>query len=155
MLMFGCSKDDDGGDGGSAANGKVTAKVDGQSFSSMTIATMVVLTNAGGTTILRVQGSDADGKGITLMVSGFEGEGTYDIGGGANVFSNASYLEANASNPAQSKAWMAPYDDSVAGEVKISEKTDMKVKGTFFFKAKNEENGSIKEIKNGSFNVSF
>lgn len=155
LVFVSCSKDDDGGDGGSAAEGQLKATVDGNSFSSMEIATTAVEQTAGGITTIMIQGSNADGKGISITISGFDGVGTYDLGGGANIYSTAIYTEANINDPMNSKTWVAPYDETVAGEVKISEKTDAKIKGTFSFKAKDEENGTFKEISSGSFNVSF
>ena len=65
-------------------------------------------------------------------------------------------VEANINNPMNSQTWSAPYQDSgVVGEVKISEKTDTKIKGTFNFKAKNSNDQSIKNITEGSFNLDF
>lgn len=155
LVVFACSKDDDGGNGGSAAEGTVTAKIDGNSFTSMEMTTSAQDVNSGGVKVLRIQGSNTDGETIALMVSGFDGPGTYDIGGGSNIFSNASYVIPNISNPTNSKTYVAPFDDTVAGEVKISEKTDTKVKGTFHFTAEDQESDVQKEVTDGSFNVKF
>lgn len=148
-----CKKDDDGGGGSSAGSGTVVAKVDGSNFKSDPIVTSAVISNAQGTSSLLVTGNTMDGRNITLnVVAGFDGVGTYVIGGGANVFGNASYTEVDASNPTDAKTWVAPYDTEVAGEIKISEVTDNNIKGTFNFKGKSAE-GTFKTIADGSFNV--
>lgn len=152
-----CKSDDDGeGGGGTAAEGTITAKVNGSNFTSLEMATSGQMVTAGGTTTLMILGSSMDQNGIALNISGLDGTGTYQIGGGANVFVNASYTEANVSNPMNSQVWQAPYDDSVAGEISISELSETKAKGTFHFSAKNVNgDGSIKNITEGSFNVTL
>jgi len=156
LAVTACSKkDDDGGDGGTAGSGEVTAKVDGSSFSSLEIASTASI-SSGGNTVVTLQGSDASGKGIIIIINPFDGVGTYEIGD-SSVFTLATYVEANASNPQNSQTWSAPYEDSgVVGEINVSEKTDTNIKGTFNFKAKNVNGDqSIKNITNGSFNLSF
>jgi len=151
-----CKSDDDGGSGGSAAEGTISAKVSGTQFNSMEMATSGTMVNAGGSTTLSILGSNADGKAINIIVNGFDGEGTYQIGGGSNIFVAGSYMETNISNPMNSQTWQAPYDDSVAGEVSFSSVSDSNVKGTFHFEAKNVNgDGSIKNITDGSFNVNL
>ncbi|HIB36353.1 DUF6252 family protein [Mesonia sp.] len=151
--LVSCSKDDDGGNGGSAAAGTIEASVDGSSFASMEIATTAVEQDANGATMIRVQGSNSDGEGMVLTIMGFEGTGTYEINGSGNLLTNAIYTETDLSNPMDTQTWLAPYDESVAGEIKVSEKTDTNIKGTFSFSGKNEEGGTVKEVTNGSFNV--
>lgn len=151
-----CSSDDDGGDGGEAANGTIQAKVDGSNFSSNPQLSAATQVNAGGTTTITVQGNDNSGKGIVIVMNGVTGEGTYQIGGGANVSISVSYIEANASNPQATQIWQAPFDSTVAGEISISEFTTTKVKGTFNFTGKNVNgDNSTKEITDGSFNMDF
>ncbi len=149
-----CSKDDDGGDGGDAASGIVKGKVDGTLVSSTTQLTSAMIINAGGTSTASIQGTNMDGKGFNFTINGYEGVGSYNIGGGANVFVVANYIEGNASNPSATKIWTAPYDTSVAGEINISESSDSNVKGTFEFTGKNDD-GTTKVITEGSFNVDF
>lgn len=155
LLVFSCKKDDDGGDGGDAAAGTITAKVNGANFSSNTSFTVANKVTAGGTTTVTLQGSNNDGKGIVLIINGFEGTGSYNIGGGANVFVTGSYVEANAGNPQASQTWMAPFDATVAGEINISEVNDTKIKGTFNFNAKNTNDNSTRNITDGSFDINF
>lgn len=155
LSLIACKSDDDGGDGGNAGEGLVTAKVNGNNFKSMEAASTAVKTQANGMTTLRAQGSDSDGKGVVLTIIGYEGTGSYDIGGGANIFVNAVYTEANVSDPTNSQAWQAPFDDTVAGTISISEDTDNGVKGTFTFEAKNGNDDSMVNVTEGSFNLKF
>jgi hypothetical protein len=151
-----CKKDDDGGSGGNAGAGTIAARVNGNDFSSLEIAsTASQATGSNGTTIT-LQGSDASGKGIFLIINGFDGTGTYELSD-SNVFVVATYVEANASNPQNSQTWSAPYDGSgVVGEINISEKTETTIKGTFNFSPKNVNGDqSIKTITDGSFDLSF
>jgi len=155
-LSISCKSDDDGGGGGSAAAGTISAKVDGSQFNSVEMATFASI-NSGS---IQIQGNTGgtSSKAIVMTIVGYDGVGTYPIGGGANVFTVASYVETEVdlSNPTNPEVvtWSAPYDDSVAGEINISEVTDTKVKGTFSFTAK-AEGGSTKTITEGSFNVNL
>ena len=155
VSLTSCKKDDDGGGGGGAGSGTVVAKVGGSNFKSLEMASTASETNAGGSTTITIQGSDANGKGIFIIINNFDGTGTYEFSD-SNVFVNATYVEANINNPMNSQTWSAPYQNSgVVGEVKVSEKTDTKIKGTFNFKAKNSNDQSIKNITEGSFNLDF
>lgn len=151
-----CSKDDDGGSDGAAAAGTVEAKVDGSAFKSMTQTSTASYVSAGGSATVTLQGSDASGKAIHIIIGGFDGEGTYQLSD-SNVFISASYTEVNVNDPMNTQTWHAPYQDSgIVGEVKVSELTDTNIKGTFNFKGKNMgENGSIKNLTDGSYNLSL
>ena len=156
VLFTSCKKDDDGGGGGAAGAGTVTAKVDGNNFTSMEIASTASQSTGGSTTTITLQGSDASGKGLFIIINGFDGTGTYEFSD-SNVFVTATYVEANVNNPQNSQTWSAPYQDSgVVGEVNVSEKTDTTIKGTFNFTAKNVNgDGSLVNITDGSFNLDF
>lgn len=149
-----CSSDDDGGSGGDAASGIVKAKVDGTTVTSTQQLTTATIINAGGTSTVAIQGTNMDGKGFNFTINGFEGTGTYPIGGGANVFVVANYIEGNATNPLDTQIWTAPFDTTVAGEINISESSETTIKGTFEFTGKNDD-GSFRDITEGSFNVDF
>ena len=156
VSLSSCSKDDDGGSGGSAASGTLEASVGGTSFQSMEISSSATVANGGQNLIIIA--SNSDGNAFAFTILGFDGVGTYQIGGGANILNVASYTETDVdlNNPQNSttEIWQAPYDDTVAGEIQISEVTDTKVKGTFEFTCKNVNGDqSIKTITNGSFNL--
>lgn len=151
-----CSSDDDGGSGGGAAAGTIQAKVDGSNFSSTPQLSMATQVNAGGSTTITVQGTNNAGRSITLLMNGVTGTGTYQIGGGANISIVGTYSESNASNPMDIQIWQAPFDDTVAGEVKINELSSTVIKGTFNFTGKNVNgDNSTKAITEGSFNMNF
>lgn len=160
LFISSCSSDSDGGGGGSAASGTMKAKVGGSWVTTLEMATFA---NRVGP-ILQIQGNTGgtSSKAFVLTVTTFDGVGTYDIGGGETGLGLAysSYVETTVdlSNPTAPdiKTWNAPYEGGAkVGEVKISEVTDTYIKGTFSFTAKNEEDGSTKQISEGSFNVNF
>ncbi|HET8839085.1 MAG TPA: DUF6252 family protein [Flavobacteriaceae bacterium] len=154
-VLAGCSKDDDGGSGGTAASGTVEAKVDGSNFTSLEMTSAASESNVGGASTITLQGSSTSGNAISIIINGYDGTGTYEFSD-SNVFVNATYLEVDIDNPMNSQTWSAPYEDSgVVGEVQISEKTDTSIKGTFHFTAKNSSDNSLKEITEGSFNLDF
>jgi hypothetical protein len=147
-----CSKDDDGGNGGNAASGTIEAKINGSQFTSLEITSFASLTTGGGQTTLIMQGN-TQSKAINMIIIGYNGEGTYELSD-SNIFTSASYIEPNISDPVNSRTWNAPFQDSgVIGEINISEETESTIKGTFNFTAKNTNDGSTKNITEGSFNL--
>jgi hypothetical protein len=153
-FIFSCYKsDDDAGNGGSAAEGTIVAKVDGTTITTLDMVTFANLVSGN----LSIQGNTGgtNAKTFTLLIGGINGVGTYPIGGGSNIANSASYIELSGAitNP-QTHTWQAPYDDQQAGEIKITELSDTRVKGTFHYKAKNVlGDQSVKHITEGSFNI--
>lgn len=156
LLISSCKKDDDGGGGGPAAEGTITAKVDGTRVTTISMVTFATRQD----NFLNLQGNTGgtSSKAFNFAILGTVSPGTYSIGGGANISNTATYVETeiNLSNPTQPvvKTWSAPYDASAVGEIKISEITSTHVIGTFSFKGKNDD-GSTKNVTDGSFNVKF
>ncbi len=157
VTITGCKSDDDGGSGGgSAASGTLAASVDGVSFQSLEISSSATIANGGQNLIIIA--SNSDGNAFSFTILGYDGPGTYPIGGGANIANGASYTETDVdlNNPQNSttEVWQAPFDDTQAGELNISEETDTNIKGTFSFMCKNTGGDqSIKDITNGSFDL--
>lgn len=156
VTLTSCSSDDDGGGSGSASSGVLAAKVDGASFQSMEISSSATLANGGQNLI--VIASNSDGNAFAFTILGYEGVGTYPIGGGANIFNSGSYTQTDVdiNNPQNSttEIWQAPYDNTMVGEFRVSEETDSKVIGTFDFTCKNTGGDqSVKTITDGSFNL--
>ncbi len=149
-----CKKSDAGG-GGDAAPGTIKAKINGASFTSLSMTSAASRVSVAGTTMVTIQGSESSGKAIMFVINGVSGTGTYQIGGGANISISASYTEVNISNPTATKVWQAPFDSSVAGEISIAEFTDKVVKGTFNFSARSSQDQSMREVTEGSFNMTF
>lgn len=156
VTLTSCSNDDDGGAPGSAGSGVLLAKIDGTSFQSLEISSSATVTNGGQNLIIIA--SNSDGNAFAFTILGYDGLGTYPLGGGANIFNSGSYTETDVdlNNPQNSttEIWQAPYDDTVVGEFRVSEETDTKVIGTFDFTCKNVNGDqSVKTITEGSFNL--
>ncbi|SFN92520.1 hypothetical protein SAMN04487989_106123 [Bizionia echini] len=149
-----CKSDDDGGDPAASggASGVITAKIDGNSFQSLEITSTASQVTAGPNTTVTLQGNSST-QGFSIIINAFDGVGTYEITD-SNVFIVASYIEPNVSNPSATQTWNAPYQDSgVVGEIKVSEDSDTNIKGTFSFQCKNANDDSVKNITEGTFNL--
>ena len=151
-----CKSDDDGGGGGNAPSGTLSAKVDGSNFQSLDISSSATIANNGQNLIIIA--SNSDGNAFSITIFGYSGPGTYPLGGGVNITNTASYSETDVdiNNPQNSttELWQAPYDDTMVGEINVSEETDSKVIGTFNFTCKNVNGDqSVKNITDGSFNL--
>ncbi len=149
-----CKSDDDGGNPGGAPSGTLVATVDGVNYQSLDITSSATVTSQN----LTIVASNADAKAFAITIVGYDGPGTYPIGGGANIFNVASYTETDVdiNNPMNSttEVWQAPFDDTQVGEINITEETDTKVIGTFNFTGKNVNGDqSEKTITNGSFDL--
>lgn len=158
ITLTSCSNDDDSGedDPGTpgAGSGVLVAKIDGNNFESMEISSSATVANSGQNLIIIA--SNSSGRAFSLTVIGFNGPGTYPLGGGANITNSASYTETDVSNPQNpsTEIWQAPYDSSAVGEIVISDVTDTKVIGTFNFTCKNVGGDqSVKTITDGSFDL--
>ncbi len=158
-LATACKKDKEpelpAGGGGGGTSGNLKAMVDNVSFSSNPTYTQATRVAVGPSETITVQGSDDAGTAIILVMNGVDGEGTYAIGGGANISISASYVEANAANPSASQTWQAPFDPTEVGEVTISTLTSARIEGSFHFRARNNSDDSEVEVKEGSFNLDF
>ncbi len=153
LLTFSsCSSSDDGGDAGAAASGTIAAKIDGQDFTSLKITSQASVVTAGGQTTITLQGNTSS-QAINMVINAYDGVGTYQLSDD-NVFIIASYIEPNVNSPLDSKIWSAPFQDSgTVGSIKISEETDTNIKGTFSFTCKNTNDGTTKDVTEGSFNL--
>ncbi|MFC6860304.1 DUF6252 family protein [Zunongwangia atlantica] len=154
IFLVACSKDDDGGDGGTAADGTVVAKVDGDDFQSFKEGTTAAKATGNAGTTLTILGTDASGFAINLIINGYEGVGTYDIGGENLVYVTATYVEVDINNPMNSKTFGAPYGEGeLAGEISVSEDENGHLKGTFYFEASDDQKSAFRNVTDGSFNV--
>lgn len=150
-VLSSCSSDSGSGGGGTAAAGTIKAKAGNVNFTSLTQASYATM-NSG---MLTIQGSDASGKVIQLIIFGATGAGTYTISEDSTISVVGNYTEVNLGT-FDSTTWAAPYENSGAvGTITITEMTDATVKGTFNFTGKNLEGADTKAITNGSFNVNF
>ncbi|ALJ06083.1 hypothetical protein APS56_13495 [Pseudalgibacter alginicilyticus] len=158
-IFSSCSSSDDGGDGGEAPSGLLIANVAGKPFQSFELSSSATITTTGVAKSLMIIATNSDGQGFSMTIFGYEGAGTYEFTGANVAITNvATYSETdvNLSNPIASttELWQAPYDETLAGSISISEETETKVIGTFSFKGKNVGgDGSIMQITEGSFNL--
>src|SRR5574343_374668 len=101
-LTTSCSSDDNGGGGSNATLGTIRARVAGANYTSMEMGTFATRQVIGGLTTIIVQGSDASGKAIQIVITGYDGFGSYEISEDAAISTVASYIESNISNPMNS-----------------------------------------------------
>ncbi len=152
MSILSCSKDDDGGSAGNTGEGTITATVNGQQFTTLEITSAANTATGGGNVTLVLQGNTAS-QGVGMIINGYTGVGTYELSD-SNIFTTANYVEPNASDPLNTQIWNAPYQDSgVVGEINVAEDANGRVKGTFNYTAKNQNDGSVKTISDGSFDL--
>jgi hypothetical protein len=159
LITTSCSKSDDGGEGGAAVSGTLTANVDGSSYQSMEISSSATIATTGSVKNLVIIASNSDGNAFAMTIFGYTGEGTYEFTGANLAVTNvASYTETdvNLSNPTASttEIWQAPFDATKVGTVTISEETETRVKGSFSFKCKNVNgDNSVKDVTDGAFDL--
>ena len=155
-----CSKSDYGGSGGSAAEGTIKAKVDENWVETLEMVTFA--TEMMGTLQLQGNTGGTSSKAFVFTINGFEGTGTYDLGGEAGAIGTvATYSEivVALSNPTapETNNWTAPYEggDKV-GEIQVAEYEEGEyIKGTFHFEAKNTTGDDKKNVTEGSFYINF
>ena len=152
-----CSSDSDGSStGGVAADGTISATVDGTSFTTLQAATVGIVNGSADYQILALSGADATGKSLSINIAGFTGLGTYSADGANDVTAVLVYSALDFNNPQNTNnVWSAPYDvEGTSGTVTVTESTSDRVKGTFSFKGASNA-GLFKQVTNGSFNVKF
>lgn len=143
ITLSSCSKDEDDPDGGNdPPSSNFTAKVDGESFSAVQYAASVNENNE-----LVIGGVNNQGSTIVLVLSGFNGEGSFNLNpnseSGAiytpdtnNVFNIYTTIGENGNGTAVVTGWNG---------------TDSIISGTFSFNAEHITNGSAKSITDGVF----
>lgn len=161
-----CSSSDDGGGGGIASEGTIKAKVDGtwvETMKEISGHPITVASVSMGTLHMQGTAGTTSTKGFVINVNGFDGVGTYDVGGGTTGLgaANATYteIEVDPANPMdfEHTEWTAPYEGGEkVGEIQVSEYEEGEyIKGTFHFEAKNTSGDDKKNITEGSFFINF
>lgn len=155
-ISFGsCSSDDGGGStgGGSAADGTITAKVEGKTVTTIKAGTVGVASG----NLLTLSGATMNQEAFSITVYNYTGNGTYDAITGNEVGAVFSYTKIDLNDPQSThNTWYAPLEDTsgVTGTITVTESSDTNVKGTFSFKGVNDL-GTFKNVTNGSFNVAL
>ncbi len=152
-----CSEDDGDGGGGTAAAGTVKANVDGFNFESQPMASSLSVVSGGTGQTMFITATDFEGRNLTLQIIGYNGEGSYDIGGSNTILVNATWVEVDVNNPTNSETWISPYDgDAVRGFIDVDSDSGSNMTGTFEFTAGgNAGGGGVINITNGSFNLDY
>lgn len=144
VAAAGCGGDNTGPNG--QANGDITAKIDGASFTSVATAAQRNTTNGG--TIVAVSGADSHGVGLGF---GFvdAGVGTYAIGGLTPT--NATVLDGTG------KVWTAGATGG-SGTLTVTALDATHIAGTFAYSAvASAQSGATgtKAVTQGVFDVKF
>jgi hypothetical protein len=127
---------------GISGKGSLTAKVDGVAFTALSVAVGATITN----NILIIQGSNANGAGITMTIMNYNGVGTYKIGD--NILNNSGMIYGTI-NPIVS--WVTTFNIGT-GTLTVTEDNSTTVKGTFSFVGENNEPTlTRKTITEGAF----
>ena len=159
-LLIACDKDDDSSESEMPAGaelGIITVTVNGTEFSTNTSTTTVTSGVQGGVTVLQFSGSEiTSGNVINVIVADFTGEGTYRMSGTAFIDAPAVglYSEVDVATQ-QLQQWLAPFDESDVGLVTFTSVSETNVQGTFSFRAQNLDDGSFRQITNGTFNLDY
>ncbi|MAZ73445.1 MAG: hypothetical protein CMC70_09900 [Flavobacteriaceae bacterium] len=147
LTVVACKKDDDGGDDPQAGEGTLTAKVDGANYTA-TLGVTALLSGSGDNQAFAISGGTADSENLQIIITGFDGAGTYDIS--LLNIGTYSYLP-DPSNPDPSTVVI--YTAS-SGELNLSSFDGNTAQGTFNFSAANLNNPSdTVEVTNGEFNI--
>lgn len=139
-LLISCGgSDDDNPTGGDAF---LTAKVAGVDFASMEVSVGASVTSS----VLAVQGSNANGDYIRLTAVNYNGVGTYKTGNSISSTNSAMY---GSINPIA--AWTSTFNIG-EGTIEVTEDNSTHVKGTFSFVGVNDSKGN-KTITEGKFSA--
>lgn len=129
---------------GITGEGILTAKVDGQTWSSLKATVGATVSN----NVLAVQGSTSNGEYIRFNIMNYTGVGTYKTG---DNLSNANSISYGTIDPIV--AWVSTFNLG-SGTIEITEDTATTVTGTFSFSGINSSaNNSTKTVTEGTFSA--
>lgn len=155
LVFTGCKKDDDGGMGGAAAEGNLTATVNGNSFQSLEGTTAAQETNSGGVRVIAVSAGTIDSENLQMIVQNFDGVGTYSL----NLINIGTYSYLpDPSNPDPNTVviYSTATGSGNVGEINISSYSATNVEGTFSFTGYNINDPSdTTTVTNGAFNMAL
>lgn len=145
--------DDDSGSNNNNTNPSgeyVSAKVNGQAFSSSTLFDAVGAQNPAGTLV--VQGSDNGGNAIQMMIMNFTGVGTYNLSNMTN--GQLLYTKIQGTTPT---SYSSAAEGGASGTAEITLIDDNKVEGKFSFTGRKVQEGSTETVTvtEGSFRANF
>jgi len=164
VILASCSSDDDGGDGGTGGGSGaefLTAKVDGSDWAASTdFETLIGAETAtsNGTTVMTIQGSINSGDYIQIVISNYNGTGTYTTGDDIQNTNSLSYGELVGTTGIN--LWSNGFLTAIlggigAGEIIIESDANGVVTGSFNFKGYNADDESTKNITVGEFKANI
>ena len=153
LTFASCSSDSEGTPVTNGAEGTITAKVDGNTFTTSVIATGGTISGGNQYTLLSIFGTELTSRGITLQIIDFAGVGTYTVGSETGPHSICGYSDKKPGSTNEYETWTTANATDATGSITITEKSESNIKGTFSFKGKNAITGTYKELTNGSFNL--
>ena len=148
-----CKTDDDGGDDPQGGTGTFSAKVDGNTFTSLQGTVAGQITQSGPTKVFAISAGTMQSENLQMIVTTFDGVGTYDLN-----FTNIgtySYLP-DPSNPDPNTVVIFSTGNGQPsnGQLKVSSFEGNVAKGTFSFNAYNLDNLSQSvSVTEGEFNI--
>jgi hypothetical protein len=143
ISFTGCKKEETN-PGGSTGNGSLSLKHAGSAWSA-TLSVQAVNTNG----ILNITGSDSNANQAAVTVFQPNGAGTYIIGPSGNTGTSGRWTQGIGQTDTYTASNLLG-----SGEIKITELTATKVKGSFFFTAYNTEQNTV-QVTEGKFDVNF
>jgi hypothetical protein len=167
IVLYSCSKDDNGGSSIAApATGTyINAKINGANFTTVIAGTSsanasIVGTGADsiitvfGTNVGQITGNTFSSSTISILLEGVTGPGTYVVGGDSR--NDLLYLTTPNSATAVTQSYQAGDCSGTTGTVTITSLSATQVEGTFSFTAKKAEScDELKTITSGSFRGVF
>ncbi|MFY9241620.1 MAG: DUF6252 family protein [Polaribacter sp.] len=140
-VLFSCSDATDA-DLGLSGQGSLSAKVDGATFTSLSVAVGATVTNG----VAAIQGSNSAGEYIRINIMSYNGVGTYSTGNAINNISSISYGTVNPI-----ATWISTFNIGT-GTIQITEDTATTIKGTFSFTGVNDGSPN-KVVTEGTFSA--
>lgn len=152
LMTLSCSSDDNGGSIGS--DNTISARIDGVHFQSEPHLTNVIRETLpeDGVESFIISGTDENQNSIIMFLF-FDGPGTYPIGGDFDFINSIAYVVKDPDNPNGFTTWETSYDFLEYGQVKVTEFSENRLRGTFHTSVINEDDWTFKDIESGAFNI--
>ncbi len=155
LIATSCSSDDGGAGGGSNLDTYISAKVDGQTFTTFSAAGVAASTALRANDLIQVTASSMQGTAttdintISIALFGVTAPGTYEVG--PNSDHTLAFLDGET---------QLSYDTSscsgATGTITVTTLNESKIEGTFSFTGKDDDNCSAQRVvTQGQFRGTF
>ena len=155
FIATSCSSDDGGAGGGSNLDTYISAKVDGQTFTTFSAGGVAASTAIRSADLIQVTATSmvsataTDTKTLAISLFGVTAPGTYQVG--PNSDNSISYVEG-----ASFSAFSTNVCAGATGTITVTTINDTKIEGTFSFTGKNDDNCSQQRVvTEGQFRGTF